>query len=87
MLIGETCASFLTLFCCRIESIVMSLMNSVSLIDETPEWTLTLNPVVFDRLHRGSLMKKVIRGGRRFRETLLHTLRNVKVHREVEIAR
>ena len=68
-------------------STAMALLNSVSLIDETPEWTLTLNPVVFDRLHRGTLMKQVIRGGREFREHLLKSFRSICSQREMEVAR
>jgi len=53
-------------------STAFSLMNSAALVDGTADgWILTLNPLVFDRLHRGSLMKDVIRGGREFRNDLL----------------
>ena len=50
-------------------STAFSLMNSAGLIDGTADgWILTINPLVFDRLHRGTLMKDVIRGGRQFRD-------------------
>lgn len=47
------------------------LMSTAGLVDGRPQnWRLTITTFILDRLHSGSLMKDVIRGGRSFRDQM-----------------
>jgi hypothetical protein len=47
------------------------LMSTAGIVDGRPHsWRLTITSFILDRLHSGSLMKDVIRGGRGFRDRL-----------------
>lgn len=47
------------------------LMSTAGIVDGRPQnWRLTITTFILDRLHSGTLMKDVIRGGRRFRDQM-----------------
>ena len=47
------------------------LLSTAGVIDGRPDrWILTITPFVLDRLHSGTLMKEVIRGGREIRKQM-----------------
>jgi hypothetical protein len=49
----------------------LALMNTAGLVDGRPDgWILTITNYILDRLHGGTLMKEVIRGGRTVREKM-----------------
>ena len=51
------------------------LMSTAGIVDGRPHsWRLTITTFILDRLHSGTLMKDVIRGGRAFRETMHQVL-------------
>lgn len=51
------------------------LMSTAGIVDGRPHsWRLTITSFILDRLHSGSLMKDVIRGGRAFRDRIHEVL-------------
>jgi hypothetical protein len=62
------------------------LMSTAGIVDGRPHsWRLTITNVILDRLHSGSLMKGVIRGGREIRDRMHDVFSELWKQRTLEI--